>query len=77
LPPERVHPVDVPFTVALRVFSKWGTGVGDFVRAMHAAKSSLKFHARRKRLQNPVDSAWASVFCAAQQACVTVVGSLI
>ena len=34
LPPERVHPVDVPFTAALKVFSKWGTGAGEFVRAM-------------------------------------------
>ena len=40
LPPERVHPVDVPFTVALKVFSKWGTGAGEFVRAMQAAKLS-------------------------------------
>jgi len=40
LPPERVHPVDVPFTVALKVFSKWGTGAGEFVRAMQAAKPS-------------------------------------
>src|SRR5262249_39550984 len=30
---ERVHPVDVPFTTALRVFSKWGAGAGEFVRA--------------------------------------------
>ena len=34
LPPERVHRVDVPFTTALKVFSKWGTGAGEFVRAM-------------------------------------------
>jgi uncharacterized membrane protein len=34
LPRERVHPVDVPFTTALKVFSKWGTGAGEFVRAM-------------------------------------------
>ena len=34
LPPERVHPVDVPFTATLKVFSKWGTGAGEFVRAM-------------------------------------------
>ncbi len=40
LPPERVHPVDMPFTVALKVFSKWGTGAGEFVRAMQAAKPS-------------------------------------
>jgi uncharacterized membrane protein len=40
LPPERVHPVAVPFTVALKVFSKWGAGAGDFVRAMQAPKPS-------------------------------------
>ena len=40
LPPERVHPVDVPFTVALKVFSKWGFGAGEFVRAMQAARPS-------------------------------------
>jgi len=34
LPPEPVHPVDVPFTSALKVFSKWGAGAGEFVRAM-------------------------------------------
>jgi hypothetical protein len=38
--PEQVHPVDVPFTVALKVSSKWGTGAGEFVRAMQAAKPS-------------------------------------
>jgi uncharacterized membrane protein len=42
LPPERVHPVDVPFTVALKVFSKWGTGAGEFVRAMQTAKIATK-----------------------------------
>ena len=26
LPPERVHPVDVPFAVALKVFSEWDGG---------------------------------------------------
>jgi len=36
LPPERVHLVDVPMTVALKVFSKWGAGAGEFVRAMKA-----------------------------------------
>ncbi len=30
--------VDVPFTVALKVFSKWGTGAGEFVRAMQRQK---------------------------------------
>ena len=40
LPPERVHPVDIPFTTALKVFTKWGAGAGDFVRAMQAEKLS-------------------------------------
>jgi hypothetical protein len=40
LPPERAHPLDVPFTVALKVFSKWGAGAGEFVRAMQAARPS-------------------------------------
>ena len=28
LPRERVHPVDVSFTTALKVFTKWGAGAG-------------------------------------------------
>jgi len=40
LPPERVHPVDVPFTAALRVFTKWGAGSSEFVQAMEVAKLS-------------------------------------
>jgi uncharacterized membrane protein len=34
LPRDRVHPVDIPFAKAIGVFSKWGTGAGEFVRAM-------------------------------------------
>ncbi|WGF87891.1 DUF502 domain-containing protein [Marinivivus vitaminiproducens] len=34
LPCDRVHPVDIPFTKAIGVFSRWGTGAGDFVSAM-------------------------------------------
>jgi hypothetical protein len=41
LPPERVHPVDVPMTVAIKVFSKWGTGAGEFVQAMKQTKTTL------------------------------------
>jgi len=37
---ERVHPVDVPFSKALSVFTKWGTGAGDFVRAMQKGRTS-------------------------------------
>ena len=41
LPPERVHPVDIPFTSALKVFSKWGAGAGEFVRAMQPTISPI------------------------------------
>jgi uncharacterized membrane protein len=41
LPPERVHPVDVPFTSALKVFSKWGAGAGEFVQAMRPTVSPI------------------------------------
>ena len=45
LPPERVHPVDIPFTTAIGVFSKWGTGAGEFVRAMKVAERRVKVEA--------------------------------
>lgn len=38
LPRERVHPVDIPFAKAIGVFSKWGTGAGEFVLAMEKGK---------------------------------------
>ena len=31
---ERVHPLDVPFTQALRSVSRWGAGAKDLVAAM-------------------------------------------
>jgi uncharacterized membrane protein len=34
LTPERVHPVDVPFTHALRSVSRWGSGSKELVAAM-------------------------------------------
>ena len=34
LPRERVHPVDVPFTQAVKVFSKWGVGAGAMARGV-------------------------------------------
>jgi hypothetical protein len=30
----RVHPIDVPFTQAIKVVSRWGQGGGELVRAM-------------------------------------------
>ncbi|HWL69663.1 MAG TPA: hypothetical protein VNS22_14925 [Geminicoccus sp.] len=41
LPQERVHPVDIPLARAIGVFSKWGTGAGEFVRAMRASAAAL------------------------------------
>ena len=31
---QRVHPLDVPFTDAVRVVSRWGSGAKDLVAAM-------------------------------------------
>ena len=35
----RVHPVDVPFTQAVRTISRWGSGSGDMVAAMRRTPS--------------------------------------
>ncbi len=37
LSPDRVHPVDVPFTHALQVVSRWGAGAGELLAAMKQA----------------------------------------
>ena len=34
LPKERVHPLDVPFTQAVKVISKWGAGAGELARGV-------------------------------------------
>ena len=34
LTPERVHPVDIPFTHAVRTLARWGSGSKEFVAAM-------------------------------------------
>jgi uncharacterized membrane protein len=34
LPRERVHPIDVPFTQAVKVISQWGTGAGELARGV-------------------------------------------
>lgn len=53
LPRERVHLVDVPFTAALKVFSKWGAGAGEFVRAMQP--QSVSANAKAARLTRAQD----------------------
>ena len=39
---ERVHPLDVPFTSALQVISKWGSGSKALVAAMKTAKGMIR-----------------------------------
>lgn len=34
LTPERVHPLDIPFTSAIKTLSRWGAGSGELVAAM-------------------------------------------
>jgi uncharacterized membrane protein len=36
---ERVHPVDVPFTDAIRVISRWGSGAKNLVAAMERSEA--------------------------------------
>lgn len=40
LTPERVHPVDVPFTHAIKALSRWGSGSKELVAAMKDQKAA-------------------------------------
>jgi uncharacterized membrane protein len=42
LGPERVHPLDVPFTVAIKSISRWGAGCRDLVATMPASPSAVR-----------------------------------
>jgi uncharacterized membrane protein len=39
---KRVHPLDVPFTQALKVVSRWGSGAKELVAAMEGERNSPK-----------------------------------
>ena len=39
---QRVHPVDVPFTDAVKVVSRWGSGAKDLVAAMKTTGESVR-----------------------------------
>jgi uncharacterized membrane protein len=39
---ERVHPLDVPFTQALKAVSRWGSGAEDLVKAMEREGNSSR-----------------------------------
>lgn len=40
LTPERVHPVDIPFTHAVKTLARWGSGSKEFVEAMERKKAA-------------------------------------
>jgi len=40
LTPERVHPLDVPFTSAVKALSRWGSGSKELVAAMEKPKAA-------------------------------------
>ena len=42
LGPERVHPLDVPFTDALKVVSRWGSGAKELVALMEKEAKALR-----------------------------------
>ena len=52
LPRDRVHPVDIPFTKAIGVFSKWGMGAGEFVQAMRKREISHQDPTMARELKN-------------------------
>ena len=39
---DRVHPLDIPFTQAIRIVSRWGSGSKDLVAAMHVTGTRVK-----------------------------------
>src|SRR5262245_38860305 len=40
LTPERVHPVDIPFTHAIKALSRWGAGSKELIEAMEKHKAA-------------------------------------
>ena len=52
---QRVHPVDVPFTDAIRVISRWGSGAKDLVAAMERRESvaPTSHDSRQRRRRGP------------------------
>jgi uncharacterized membrane protein len=46
---KRVHPLDVPFTAALRTISKWGSGSRELIASMEEKKAA-ETHGRQKAM---------------------------
>jgi len=49
---QRVHPVDVPFTDAIRVVSRWGSGAKDLVAAMERDAAVAPANAAASQLRS-------------------------
>ena len=50
---QRVHPVDVPFTDAIRVVSRWGSGAKNLVAAMERRESVAPRNEAASQLSSP------------------------
>lgn len=44
LTPDRVHPLDIPLTHAMRVVSQWGSGAKDLVAAIEKKRPAAELH---------------------------------
>jgi uncharacterized membrane protein len=64
LPADRVHPVDIPFTQAISVFTKWGTGAGEFVRAMRTSGAAPVRALRLQQGLSPLEARQATASAA-------------
>jgi uncharacterized membrane protein len=47
LTPDRVHPLNIPFTQAIKAVSRWGSGSKDLVAAMEKEKHTIERYAPR------------------------------
>ena len=50
---KRVHPVDVPFTDAVRVVSRWGSGAKDLVAAMQTSGKPAERATKKASVADP------------------------
>jgi uncharacterized membrane protein len=48
LPAERVHPLNVPFTQAIKTISRWGSGSKDLVAAMEEGRKLAAVNERER-----------------------------
>jgi uncharacterized membrane protein len=47
---KRVHPLDVPFTAALRTISKWGSGSRELIASMEKEEKAAETNGRQKAM---------------------------